>query len=481
MLQGSLLRDSDIEPLADATLAILERVGILCQNEELLHALDAAGARVDFAAQRVLFPRPVVTGFVDHLLGEAASRPDYDAERPWQQAKGSGGPFSAIGLPDLETQVAQFVLDPDTGERRSGNKADLARLIQFGDALHGEAGVGHCLLLTDVPPLVEPLEAALLLAEHAHRPHAAFAWNVRQIPWLVEMGEVLGYRDWFNYGAICFAHPLRFDRDVADRFAHKVKAGSPTGLTAMPVAGVTAPVTLAGFVAVAAAEHLATWMAARALNPSVRLGGSMWGATVDMRGSGVSYCSFDAMLYSFATVEFLRRWCGVDVPVGGGEYCDAKAPGLYAALEKAYKAMTIAAFSGRHPSIGSGLLDTGKVLSPVQLLIERDFTAGVRHFARTVDPSPELLALEEIADIGLGIDRSHLGTEHTLRHYRDSLWLSALLDRSGWAGPEYEARILGKARERVADLRAAYRKPEIDDRKLARLRAIVAKARRELL
>lgn len=481
MLQKALLRDSDIEPLASGVVSILEEVGILCQNGELLRALAAMGARVDVAAERVFFPRRMQAAFVDRLLGEAASRPGYNAERPWQEAEGAAGPFSAIGMPDLETQVAQFVLDPDTGERRSGNKADFVRLIQLGDALHRDVGVGHCLLLTDVPPMVEPLEAALLLAEHAQKPHAAFAWNVRQIPYLAEMGQVLGLDHWYNYGAICFAHPLRFDRDVADRFVHKVKAGSPTGLTAMPVAGVTAPVTLAGFVAVAAAEHLATWMAARALNPSVRLGGSMWGGTVDMRGSGVSYCTFDAMLYSFATVEFLRRWCGVDVPVGGGEYCDAREPGLYAALEKAYKAMTIAAFSGRHPGIGSGLLDNGKVLSPVQLLIERDFTAGARHFARPVEPSPELLALDQIAEVGLGLDTNHLGTEHTLRHYRESLWLPALLERSGWAGPDYEAGVRAKAQAQLHELRAAYRKPDADPGTLAKLRAIVAKARRELL
>jgi trimethylamine--corrinoid protein Co-methyltransferase len=200
-----------------------------------------------------------------------------------------------------------------------------------------------------------------------------------------------------------------------------------------------------------------------------------------MRGSGVSYCSFDAMLYSFATVEFLRRWCGIAVPVGGGEYCDAKAPGLYAALEKAYKAMTIAAFSGRHPGIGSGLLDTGKVLSAVQLLIERDFTAGARHFARTLEPSPELLALEEVAEVGLGIERNHLGTDHTLRHFRTSLWLPELLCRAGWTGADYEKSILAKAQARVTEIAASYAKPGLDPAKLAALRAIVARARKELL
>ena len=62
------------------------------------------------------------------------------------------------------------------------------------------------------------------------------------------------------------------------------------------------------------------------------------------------------------------------MPVGGGEYSDAREPGLYAALEKAYKAMTIAAFTGFHPPIGQGMLETGKTLSPAQLLIERDLS-----------------------------------------------------------------------------------------------------------
>ena len=482
MLQRGLLKDCDAERLADGVLAVLERVGILCQNDELLNALAAAGAKVDFASQRVHFPKKMQAEFVAQFRSEVG-RAYLHAERPWieDDDDDDGGGFASIGMPDLETQVAQLVHDFETGERRQGNRRDFVELVKLGDALHREVGVGHCLLLTDVPPLVEPLEAALLLAEHAHKPHAAFAWNVRQIPYLAEMGEILGLRDWFNYGAICFAHPFRFDRDVADRFVHKVKAGSPTGLTAMPVAGVTAPVTLAGFVVVAAAEHLATWIAARALNPAVPLGGSMWGGAVDMRGSGVSYCSCDAMLYSFATVEFLRRWCGIEVPVGGGEYCDAREPGLYAALEKAYKAMTIAAFTGRHPGIGSGLLEEGKTLSAVQLLIERDLTTGVRHYARTMEVSPELLALNEIAEVGLGLDKTHLGTEHTLRHFRQSLWLPEFIERAGWRGPEHERLILATAHRRTQDLLAAYRKPDIASDTLARLRAVVHRARRELL
>jgi trimethylamine:corrinoid methyltransferase-like protein len=407
--------------------------------------------------------------FAASLREESASR------------KESAPSFHAPGLPGLGTQIAQLYYDEETGEARQGNRSDFINLVRFGDGLNPGGTVGHALLLTDVPPLMEPLEAALLLAEYAHRPGPAFAWNVRQIDYLAEMGEILGVSDWYAWGAICFAHPLRFDRDVADKFARRTRVGVPAGLTAMPVAGITTPVTVEGFVVVAAAEHLATWMAARAINPAVALGGSMWAGTVDMATGEVSYSAPDAMYYAFATVEFLRRWCGINIPVGGGEYCSAKRPGLYTALEKAYKAMTIAAFSGQHPEVGSGLLDNGRMISRVQLLLERELSAALGCFAHQLDPVPERIAMESILEVGLGLRENYLRTEHTLRHYRQSLWLPRVMERVGWEGPASETRAVRQALEQVQALTAAYRKPEGREEQLAAMRAVAERARRDLL
>ena len=73
MSQYSLLKDSDIPPLADGVLAVLEDVGILCENEELLAKLDQAGARVDYTNQRAKFPSQMVSEFVEGFRQE--SRP----------------------------------------------------------------------------------------------------------------------------------------------------------------------------------------------------------------------------------------------------------------------------------------------------------------------------------------------------------------------------------------------------------------------
>lgn len=464
------MSDSDIDPLAEGVFSVLEKVGVLCQNREILKALEAVGAKVDYTRSTCTFPRKLQEKFLEQIKKEKSTEGGYGQKK-----------FDSPSLPSLGTQVAQFFYDYKKKARRAGNKEDFVELIKLGETLHPEIGVGHSLLLTDVPAIMEPLEAALLLAEYSHDPNPAFAWNFRQIDYLREMGDVLGYKNWFEYGAICFAHPLRWDRDTADKFVHRVKSGYPTGLTAMPVAGMTAPVTVAGFIVVASAEFFATWIAARSLNEKVDLYGSMWGGTIDMKTGSTSYSTFDAMFYSFATVEFIRRWCCKEIPVGGGEYCDAKLPGLYAALEKAYKAMTIAAFTGYHPTIGQGMLEEGKTICPVQLLLERDLTKGIQFLGKEIEVTPQTIALDTILDIEFGLSRNYLQARHTLNNYRKYLWLPELIDRAGWNGFDNEQNILEKTQKKVENLISTYEKPEVDKNKLSKMREIVKRAQSVLL
>lgn len=470
MPQYHILKDTDIERLGEGLFDVLEKVGVLCQNKEILQAMGRLGARIDPAAERALIPRDVSRRVLETIREETAARPEPEPVA-----------FRKPSPPTLGTQIAQFYFDYANGDRRSGNTKDFVSLLKLGTALHPEVPVGHALLLTDVPAETEPLEAALLMAEYAPRSTGAFAWRVDQVDYLREMGDVLGVTDWFSWGAICFAHPLRFDRDVADKFARRVREGASTGLTAMPVAGVTTPVTVPGFIAVAGAEIFATWLAARALNPEVPLGGSIWGGSMDMKTGEVSYSSFDAMHYSFSLAEFLRKWCGKALHVGGGEYSDAKHPGYYAAYEKAYKAMTIAAFTGQHPDIGQGMLEEGKTLSPVQLLLERDLTSGLSFYGRTVDVTPDAFRMDEIQDVGFGIDQSYMTTETTLREYRRHLWCPAWMDRSGWKGAQTDAAVLGRLQREVDGLIDSYRKPEVDPDKLAEMRKVLDRARKVLI
>ena len=140
----------------------------------------------------------------------------------------------------------------------------------------------------------------------------------------------------------------------------------------------------------------------------------------------------------------------------------------------------VAAFAGQPLSAGSGLLDEGKALSAVQLLLASEVAAASGHLAREFDPRPEKIALDGILEGGLGISMSHLETMHTAQHFRESVWLPELIDRSGYAGPKAEAAILAECADRVDALLAAYEKPEGREEQLAQMRAIVDRAREEM-
>ena len=134
--------------------------------------------------------------------------------------------------------------------------------------------------------------------------------------------------------------------------------------------------------------------------------------------------------------------------------------------------------------MGSGLLESGKTFSPQQFILDQELGSFLWAMESGIEVSGETLALDEIASVGSGIGGNHLETEHTLRHFR-GLWMPEFLDRSVWQGDAWEAqadqRLLEKAAQRFHEVVARYQPPEVDREMLRRVRAVIARARKELL
>lgn len=463
MFEQTLLSDRDVARLAAAVTTVLSKLGARLQNDELLYALREHGADVEATSQTVRFPAGMVESFVDDL--RTAANPSDPEPAPRFVAPGKGRLFH---------QLSQYYYDCAVHERRPGNRADYVQLLKFGQALHPDEGVGHCLLLTDVPAPVEPLVATLLQFQHVSRPAGAYVQDVRQVPWLEEMEAVSGEQGLAWLANVGFSSPLRLGRDVAERFVFALKRGRPNNVYVMTAAGAGTPVTLAGTVVVAAAEIIALGLAGRAVNPECPLAAGVWIATMDMHTGESSYSAPDAQIRNFVTREFLRRWTGVRPGAGGGCYSPAKTPGPYAALENAYAAMTVAAFTGNHPGVVAGHLDGGRTLCPVQFLLEMELSDAIGRLAPPFDFGEESLAVDTILEVGHTDRGDFLHCNHTLRHFRSALWLPRLLTRVGWTGSERE--VLDRAQKQVEELIASAQPPEVDEDKLARLREVVARA-----
>ncbi|MGC9350155.1 MAG: trimethylamine methyltransferase family protein, partial [Anaerolineae bacterium] len=84
-----VLSSAEVELIHQSALAILERMGMEIQNQELLLALADRGADVDYAAERATFPR----AFVERFIADA---PKHDPAQAPRRVHGSAGVYEGL-------------------------------------------------------------------------------------------------------------------------------------------------------------------------------------------------------------------------------------------------------------------------------------------------------------------------------------------------------------------------------------------------
>ncbi|MBT3377997.1 MAG: hypothetical protein HN742_38970 [Lentisphaerae bacterium] len=486
-----VLTDSDVEILVDGVCEVLEKQGFCCENHDILHAFQQAGAQVDLDQQVARFPDPLIREFAESVRAEDKSTwcdqlsPDnreiiYSGYHPYAPNE----EFRAPRLPYMFHNLSTYYYDDDTRTRRLGNHDDFINLVKLGDVLHPDDGVGHILNLAgDTPAPIEPLEAALVLLEHANKPRGVYVHDIRQIEYLEEIEEIFEITDphWHWMANICPSSPLKLDRLAAERYVHMLKTGiHPAKLAAMPVAGVNMPVTSAGSIVIIAAEFMVLWFAARLLqSKKIPLTGMPILGTMDLATADVSFTAFDAAIRRFAICDFIRSWAGVQLAPGPGEWTPTKEPGMYCTLEKAYFAMMAAAFTGVHPEVGVGHIDAGLSISPVQFLLDTEFTDSLKQLEKP-SITREDLGLDAILDVGFGLREDHMTTDHTINHMRSAVWMPECWRRTSWS-PETEADLLKQTRRKVKELQSQYEKPTGRDDQLAAARRVIDRAKCELI
>ena len=461
-----------MDQLESAVFRTLAEAGCVVQDAGILEALQAAGATVDRAAQTARFPKTLAL----ETIAE-------QKRHSWQPPRASQ-PFadSEFNL-DVCLHVAQFYYDWAKQERRPGNAEDFLYIVRFGD-VHGGT-VSHPLLLHREPPMVESLEALYLLLGHASRPGTTYMHYGQQAPYLAEIGEIWSSdRRRFLAACVFAATPLRFDRRGCSVFRAMVEHGMPGSIGTMVVSGASAPITPAGAIVTAAAEILGGWIILRVLGATPPYGAGAATGSLNMRTAHAGFGTPEAMLQDLGVVElFRRRWGGHVGVAGQADYTDAQTPGIQAAYDRSLECMWVAAVTGTHPHVGSGLLDNGKTFCLEQLVIDEYVGRAHRRIAAGLEVSGETINLDDILAVGTGQGRSHMETEHTLRHYGES-YHNPLFDVSPHADGDEDARnrrVLERAHEIVVETVKKYVPPDVDADKLAAVRKVIDRARSDLV
>ncbi|MHC5035214.1 MAG: trimethylamine methyltransferase family protein [Planctomycetota bacterium] len=302
---------------------------------------------------------------------------------------------------------------------------------------------------------------------------------------LVRMGEVLsGKPGDTSLVADCdfFISPLILDATQAECFLQKRRFGLTNAPGTMPISGMSAPVTVAGTVAVAVAELIAGWILGYVVNPDLPAGGGVSSGSLDMRTASACFGSPEAMLQDAATVQVCRRLYGIPVVAVTG-YVDCKRPGLDAVFQKMYT-LVGAPFGTGFVFWDMGLLSAGQDYSPVQHMLDAEMMQAVERFMGTFEVNDDTLAVELIEEVVRSSETNFLETEHTLAHFRSEHWHPRWLDRTRWQGQawevEAEREMLARIDRYCKDAIRRYERPDIDEARLKELRRILAAAERNI-
>jgi trimethylamine--corrinoid protein Co-methyltransferase len=114
------------------------------------------------------------------------------------------------------------------------------------------------------------------------------------------------------------------------------------------------------------------------------------------------------------------------------------------------------------------------------LVFQHEVIGYVERVMRGVTVDAEHLALEVIDEVGPG--GIFIDQEHTVRHFRQEVWMPTLLDREYWPTWEKAGRpaTADRVKTRLRDLLAAYQPTPMDDRAERDLAKVLHAARKTL-
>ena len=140
--KAKVLTDNQVIRIHEASLEILQEVGIEVHNDHARDIYEKHGCQVDRDTRRVLFPVKVVEAYRQMTGGQFTlygRDPQHDKKLPHD------GPLLMNG------SSAPYIIDPVTGAQRLSNSADIANVARLTHELSGFDLFSVAVLAADAP------------------------------------------------------------------------------------------------------------------------------------------------------------------------------------------------------------------------------------------------------------------------------------------------------------------------------------------
>ncbi len=452
----AMLSHEHCELIHRASLEILRRTGVRVFHRgalDLLHHTDAVVEDDNL----VRFPPGLVEWALERAPSQIAlcRRGTSQVQVPLEGRTVSFGPGS--DCPNY--------LDPRTGQRRPFTTADVEDCIHLVDAL---PEIDFCMSMgipSDLDTANAYRQQFALMLEHTSKPIVFVCDDRADCEAIAAMAAaVAGGMDRLRLNPTLLLYsepstPLMHSETATGKLLYMAEQRLPIVHSPAPMMGGTAPVTLAGGLALGNAEVLSSLVMHQLQHPGAPF----------LYGTGLHHMDMKTTISVYGAPEFQLARVGVaemgrfyGLPTWGyAGHSDSCVMDEQAAADATFSVL-VALLAGVNLVHDVGYLEAGLTTSPEMILFTAETISMLRRFTAGISFDEEDLALEVIDGVGPGGD--FLTQRHTLKHFRE-LWQPTLFERrrhEEWAA-EGRLRLGHRLREKTMDILATHQPESLPD------------------
>lgn len=421
--QLAVLSDEEVRQIHEATVDILANAGVKILYPPLLQFLKQKGLAVDEANAVVRFSRAALD---DALAATPRTFEVFDRDGQPAFVLGDRKPKIAAG------HNAVFWIDTETGRTRPSTVADVEQFARICQQLECIDMVGIPVMPQDVPDPKATLPYAVrAVIANTTKPIYFSTDNCKANRACIELLKATFPGDLqqqvYGISQLSSTSPLYWEHGVCEAIMDTVPTGVPIAILPEPIAGFTAPFTLAGLVTMNNAECLSGLVMIQLLRRGAKfLYANSW-TTFDMRSAAALVGSTETTICRIAGAQLAHFYgipCHTTAPNSDNHAHDEQN-----AWEKTFSQFCAIA-AQNDLIVNCGMFATGMTCSHEQLLMDEEITAMSRRITEGMLVNSETIAADLIKQIGPR-GEGYLTADHTLQWLRSKEYLQPRLSVRG--------------------------------------------------
>ena len=312
MQYTALLSTEEVEKIHDASLEILENIGVQVHLQKARDIFAQHGCQVDNNSMVVKLPRKVVELYRQAFVPRFTFRgrdPHFDRTIPDDRPL----IVTASSAPNL--------IDPVSGEERRATSNDIADIAFLINELPGYDVFSISTLADDAPKGKLSLWRFYPALKNCLKPVRSNTPNMKELLQVLELGALIaGGEDAYQERPLITHHccpvvsPLTMDAAITEQLVYLTERGLPVYCTIAPNGGMTSPMSLLGTLALGNAEFLVASVLMQMVRPETPLIYAVLSTVADMRKGNYAPGGIETGIMQMGHCQMARFY---NVPCGG--------------------------------------------------------------------------------------------------------------------------------------------------------------------